>query len=97
MNQNEALKELQANEQQAKQFNMVATFMNEAVRNNMPVFMKLVQFDVLKAIQEKAVNDKVGGENANEKQLTQALDSLLGQINKDLEAQIIKKFEELKK
>ena len=76
---------------------MVAAFMNEAVRNNMPVFMKLVQFDVLKAIQEKAVEDKVAGENTSEKQLTEALDSLLGQINKDLEAQIIKKFEELKK
>jgi hypothetical protein len=97
MNQAEALKELQSNEQQAKQFNMVATFMNEAVRNNMPVFTKLVQFDVLKAIQEKAVEDKVAGENTSEKQLTEALDSLLGQINKDLEAQIIKKFEELKK
>ncbi|WP_029320738.1 hypothetical protein [Butyrivibrio sp. AE3004] len=97
MNQAEALKELQSNEQQAKQFNMVAAFMNEAVRNNMPVFMKLVQFDVLKAIQEKAVEDKVAGENTSEKQLTEALDSLLGQINKDLEAQIIKKFEELKK
>jgi hypothetical protein len=48
MNQAEALKELQSNEQQAKQFNMVAAFMNEAVRNNMPVFVKLVQFDVLK-------------------------------------------------
>lgn len=31
MNQAEALKELQSNEQQAKQFNMVAAFMNEAV------------------------------------------------------------------
>ena len=61
MDRAEALKELQSNEQQAKQFNMVA------------------------------------GENTSEKQLTEALDSLLGQINKDLEAQIIKKFEELKK
>lgn len=47
------------NEQQAKQFNAVATFVNEAIKNNMPVFMKLVQMDVLKSIQDKAVADKV--------------------------------------
>ena len=47
------------NEQQTKQFNAVATFVNEAIKNNMPVFMKLVQMDVLKSIQDKAVADKV--------------------------------------
>ena len=52
---------------------MVAAFMNEAVRNNMPVFMKLVQFDVLKAIQEKAVEDKVAGETPMKSNLPKLL------------------------
>ena len=52
---------------------------------------------VLKKIQDKAVADKVQCVNTNEKQLTETLDSILAQINKDLEASIFTKFAALKK
>ena len=96
MAQQDMLKELKANEQQAKQFNHVATLVNDAVKKEMPVFMKLVQFDVLTEIQKKASDDKLTNNNAAEKQLTESLDKILGQINKDLEKEIIKKFESIK-
>ena len=96
MAQQDMLKELKANEQQAKQFNYVATLMNDAVKKEMPVFMKLVQFDVLTEIQKKASDDQLTNNNAAEKQLTESLDKILGQINKDLEKEIIKKFESIK-
>ena len=97
MSQQEMVKKLQENSQQAKQFNVVAECVNDAVKKEMPVFMKLVQFDVLTAIQKKAVSDKVTNNNPGEKQLTEALDQIFGQINKDLEKEIFKKFGELKK
>ena len=97
MNQLEALKELKGNAQQAKQFNVVAEFINDALKKEMPVLMKLVQFDVLAEIQKKAVADGVENANSGEKQLTKALDGMLSQINKDLEDQIFKACEKLKK
>ena len=96
MNQTEALNELKSNQQQAKQFNMVATFINEAVRNNMSVFMKLVQFDVLAEIQKKAAADGLKNSNSGEKQLTETLDKMLSQINKELQNQIFNSCEKLK-
>ena len=96
MAQQDMIKELKANEQQAKQFNYVATLVNDAVKKEMPVFMKLVQFDVLSEIQKKASEDKLTNNNSAEKQLTESLDKILGQINKDLEKEIIKKFESIK-
>ena len=97
MGQKENLAVLKENKQQAAQFNAVVTFINEAIKKEMPTFIKLVQFDVLKEIQKKAVADGLENKNSAEKQLTTTLDEILGQINKDLEAQIIKKCEELKK
>lgn len=97
MSQQEMVKKLQENSQQAKQFNSVAEIVNEAVRKEMPVFMKLVQFDVLTAIQKKAVADNLTNNNPGEKELSEVLDKIFGQINKDLEKEITKKFADLKK
>ena len=96
MNQAENIKTLKENEQQAKQLNEVLKMVNEAVKKEMPTFLKLVQFDVLAEIQKKAVADGLESKNTAEKQLTQDLDKVMGQINKDLEAQIEKKCAELK-
>lgn len=63
----------------------------------MSTFMKLVQFDVLVEIQKKAVSDGLDNSNSGEKQLTEDIDKIFAQVNKDLEAQIIRKCEELKK
>ena len=97
MGQKENFESLKENKQQAVQFNAVVTFINEAIKKEMPTFMKLVQFDVLTEIQKKAVANGLENKNTAEKQLTTALDEILGQINKDLESQIVKKCEELKK
>ena len=96
MNQTEILEKVKGNEQQAKQLNEVLTLVSDAVKKEMPTFMKLVQFDVLVEIQKKAVSDGVTNNNSGEKQLTEDIDKIFAQINKDLEAQIIKKCEELK-
>lgn len=96
MTQTEMLGKLKDNKQQADQFNAVAVFINEAIKKEMPTFMKLVQFDVLAEIQKKAASDNLQNCNTAEKQLTETLDQILGQINKDLEAQIDKKLAALK-
>jgi hypothetical protein len=96
MVQKEMVEKLKSNPQQAKQFNDVAAYINDALNKEMPVLMKLVQFDVLAEIQKKAVADGLKNANTGEKQLTETLDKMLAQINKDLKAQIIKACENLK-
>lgn len=96
MAQKEMLEQLKNNPQQAKQFNEVATFINDALKKEMPVLMKLVQFDVLAEIQKKAVADGLKNSNPGEKQLTETLDKMLSQINKELQNQIFNSCEKLK-
>ena len=96
MTQKEMVEKLKSNPQQAKQFNEVATFINEALKKEMPVLMKLVQFDVLAEIQKKAVADGLNNTNSGEKLLTEALDKILDQVNKDLQKQIFTSCEKLK-
>ena len=96
MNQQETINKIKENAQQAKQFNDVAVYLNEALKKEMPVFMKLVQFDILTEIQKKAVADGLKNNNPGEKQLTEDLDKMLSQINKDLKEQIFKSCEKLK-
>ena len=96
MAQKEMLEQLKSNTQQAKQFNEVATFINDALKKEMPVLMKLVQFDVLAEIQKKAAADGLKNSNSGEKQLTETLDKMLSQINKELQNQIFNSCEKLK-
>ena len=96
MTQQEALKELKENTQQAKQLNEVIKIVNEAIKAEMPVFMKLVQFDAMKEIHKKAAQDKEHGDASTEGTLTAQLDTILKQINEDLKKQIIGKSESLK-
>ena len=96
MSQKEMVEQLKNNTQQAKQFNEVATFINDALKKEMPVLMKLVQFDVLAQIQKKASADGLKNSNSGEKQLTETLDKMLSQINKELEKQIFNSCEKLK-
>ena len=96
MDQKETLAKLKENDRQAKQLNEVLTLISDAIKKEMPTYMKLVQFDVLAELQKKAVADGVTNNNSAEKQLTQDLDKIFAQINKDLETQIIKKCEEIK-
>ena len=96
MDQKETLQELKNNPQQAKQLNEVFKIINEAVKAEMPVFLKLVQFDAMKELQKKAVQDKAGEQNSPEGRLTENLDAIMKQIGADLEKQIIARFESLK-
>ena len=96
MNRQEAVKKLQENPQQAKQFNEIAGYLNDAVKKEMPTFAKPVQFDVLEEIQKKAVSDGVNFGNNPMNDLAKTLNDILVQINADLEKEIMKKFEALK-
>ena len=96
MNQEEAIKALKDNPQQAKQFNQVVQFINDAIKAEFPTFIKLVQFDVLSKIQKKAADDKLANNNPAEKQLTETLDGILKQVGNNLESSIIKQFSDLK-
>ena len=96
MAQKDMIQKLKDNPQQAKQFNEVLKTINEAVKAEMPVFLKLVQFDTMKELQKKAAQDKVGDKASPEAQLTESLDAIMKQIGQDLEKQIIAKFESLK-
>ena len=96
MSQQEMVNKLKENSQQAKQFNSVAECVNAAIKKEMPVLIKLVQFDVLTEIQKKAGADKLTNNNLAEKELTDTLDKIFSQVNKDLEKEIDKKFGALK-
>ena len=96
MNQQEAIQELKNNPQQARMLNEVFQIISDAVRAEMPVFMKLVQIDALNEIQKKAAENKVGDKASPEAELTKQLDGIMKQVNKDLEKQIIAQFASLK-
>ena len=96
MTQAEMIAKIKENPQQAKQFNEVLTIINNAIKKEMSTFMKLVQFDVLSEIHKKAAAEGVKNNNASEKEITETLDTIIKQIGKDLEAQIVKKCESLK-
>ena len=96
MEQQNKVDELKNNPRQAKQFNAVAEVVNEAIKKEFPVFLKLVQFDTMVEIQKKLAADKVGEADSPEKQITESLDQIISQIGKDLEAQLTKHFDALK-
>jgi len=96
MNQQEAVQALKNNQQQAEMFNEVLKIISDAIKAEMPVFRKLVQFDALSAIQKKAAGDKVADKPSNEAELTKVLDGILKQVDKDLEKQIAAKFASVK-
>lgn len=76
--------------------NEVMKIVNEAVKAETPVFMKLVQFDALKEIQKMAAKEKADEKTSAEGMLTKQLDEILNQIGKDLDKQILTKFASLK-
>ena len=96
MNQQEKIQELKNNPQQAKMLNEVMKIVNEAIKAEVPVFMKLVQFDAMKEIQKMAGKDKAADKASPEAELTKQLDEIMNQIGKDLDKQIIAKFASLK-
>ena len=96
MTQQEAVKKLKEDPRQAKQFNELAEILNDVFRNEMTVFSKLLQYDVMEKIQERAAADGVTENDAAITELTKALHEMLKQINADLEKEITKKCRELK-
>ena len=76
--------------------NEIMKIVNEAVKAETPVFMKLVQFDALKEIQKLAGQNEAADKASPEAELTKQLDEIMNQIGKDLDKQIIAKFASLK-
>jgi len=96
MTQQEKVQELKNNPQQARMLNEVMKIVNGAIKAEMPVFLKLVQFDAMKELQKEAAKDTATGKPSFEGKLTKDLDQIIGQIGRDLEKQIIAKFESIK-
>ncbi|MBR4622431.1 MAG: hypothetical protein IKO44_02720 [Ruminococcus sp.] len=96
MDQNLIIQKIKENQQQAKQLNEVMNIINEAFKKEMPVYMKLVQFDVMSKFSADALKDSSVSNGDSMKQLTQDLDKILAQINADLKKQIMMKSAELK-
>ena len=95
MTQAEMMAKIKGDENQAKQIAEVSVMINDAIRNEMGTFMKLVQFDVMTEIHKKAAAENAGKANTAEKELTNALNTLLSQVDKNLNEQIIKAFKEI--
>jgi LPS O-antigen subunit length determinant protein (WzzB/FepE family) len=95
MNQQEAVNKLKENPQQAKQFNEVAGYLNDAVKKEMATFAKLVQYDVLVQMQKKAVSDGVNFDSKSMNDLAKTINDIVTQINADLEKEFAKKFKEI--
>ena len=96
MDQNLIIQKIKENQQQAKQLNEVMNIINEAFKKEMPVYMKLIQFDVMSKFSADALKDSSVSNGDSMKQLTQDLDKILAQINADLKKQIMMKSAELK-
>ena len=90
MTQEEQIKALSEDPRQAKQLKVMLEIVNEAFRNNMSSYIKLVQMDVMKQFNAKCDADGVGGERVKFSHGT--MDPILRQINKDLEEQIMGQF-----
>ena len=94
MNQEELIGALQEDGTQQKQLNVMFGVVDEAFRKNMPIFVKLVQMDVMKEFNARCDADGVGGDRV--KFSHGVMDPVMKQVDKDLEAQIMGQFKRLK-
>lgn len=89
------LKELEKDPYTLKQHDQIIGVINDAIRNNMGTYKKLVQMDVMKELNAKCDADGVKSERVEFS--NDILDEIMKQVNKDLEKQIMAQFASLKK
>ena len=85
---------MKENTQQAKQLNVMLEIVNNAFRNNMSNYIKIVQMDVMKEFNARCDGDGVGGDRV--KFSHGVMDPIMKQVNADLEKQIMEQFKKLK-
>ena len=85
---------MKENTQQAKQLNVMLEIVNNAFRNNMSNYIKIVQMDVMKEFNARCDGDGVGGDRV--KFSHGVMDPIMKQLNADLEKQIKEQFKKLK-
>lgn len=94
MSQIDQIRALKADPQKQKQLNEMLKVIDEAFRNNMGAYIKLVQADVMKEFDAKCEADGVGDER--EEFSKGVLDPIMQQVNEDLNAKIMSQFSLLK-
>lgn len=82
MIQEEKLDQLKQDPQTFNQLKVMFKIIDEAFRNNMEQYIKLVQLDVMKEFKKKCEEDGVGSERM--KFTHEVLDEALSQVNSDL-------------
>ena len=94
MIQEEKLDQLKQDPQTFNQLKVMFKIIDEAFRNNMEQYIKLVQLDVMKEFKKKCEEDGVGPERM--KFTHEVLDEALAQVNSDLHSRIMKRFKSVK-
>ena len=74
--------------------NVMLEIVNNAFRNNMSNYIKIVQMDVMKEFNARCDGDGVGGDRV--KFSHGVMDPIMKQVNADLEKQIMEQFKKLK-
>jgi hypothetical protein len=94
MSQIDQIRALKADPQKQKQLNEMLKIIDEAFKNNMGAYIKLVQNDVMKEFNAKCDADGVGEER--DEFSKGVLDQIMQQVNEDLNAKIMSQFSLLK-
>ena len=84
-NQTDKLKELEKDPRTLKQVEKMVGIINDAFRNNMDKYVKLIQMDAMKEFDTYCEKDGVKGERVEFSK--GILDEIMKQVNKDLEKQ----------
>ena len=92
--QEEKIDTLKQDPRQMKQLKVMFGVVDEAFRNNMHAYIKLVQMDVMKEFNARCDADGVGGDRV--KFSHGMMDQIMVQVNSDLESRIMSQFAKLK-
>ena len=90
MSQIEQLREFKKDPRQQKQLEEMLDIINEAFEKNMSAYVRLVQMDVMKEFNARCDKDGVGAERDNFSHVI--LDSMMQQVDSDLNAKILSQF-----
>jgi len=95
MIQSDKLEELKSDPRMIKQLQVMLSVLDEAFKNNMANYIKLVQIDALKEFNRKCDEEGVGEERRAFSH--EIMDEVLRQVNDDLKYEIMCQFDEVKK
>ena len=97
MEKSEIMSKLEKNAKQKKQLDDLSKLINDAVKKEMPVYKKLVQFDVMAEVQKLAGADGLTDAEGKMSKVTKELDAMMKQFDNDVRESMKKHFENMKK